>query len=134
VAGVLHIWKWCCPWSQADPYAAHEPTRKHIRINRPSRRATQAHPHDHTCFFGNPFPAPSPCTSCKICRYASFDYEEGPQRAADLTLLELLVNGKAVDALARLVPTGEQRSRPTALLGCSGCSCLMGTPSPHSMR
>ena len=39
-------------------------------------------------------------------RYASFDYEEGPQRPADLTLLELLVNGKAVDALARLVPTG----------------------------
>lgn len=28
-------------------------------------------------------------------------------RPADLTLLELLVNGKAVDALARLVPTSE---------------------------
>eukprot|EP00879_Flechtneria_rotunda_P032461 GHRR01035670.1.p1 GENE.GHRR01035670.1~~GHRR01035670.1.p1 ORF type:complete len:213 (+),score=109.78 GHRR01035670.1:887-1525(+) len=39
--------------------------------------------------------------------YASFDYEEGPLRAADLTLLELLVNGKAVDALAKLVPTDE---------------------------
>ena len=40
-------------------------------------------------------------------RYASFDYEEGPMRAADLTLLELLVSGKPVDALARLVPTGD---------------------------
>ncbi|WIA42271.1 hypothetical protein OEZ86_008287 [Tetradesmus obliquus] len=39
--------------------------------------------------------------------YASFDYEEGPLRPADLTLLELLVNGKAVDALGRLVPTGD---------------------------
>lgn len=42
-----------------------------------------------------------------VGRYASFDYEEGPQRAADLTLLELLVNGRAVDALARLVPSSE---------------------------
>lgn len=40
-------------------------------------------------------------------RYASFDYEEGPQRPADLTLLELLVNGRVVDALARLVPSSE---------------------------
>lgn len=35
--------------------------------------------------------------------FASFDYEEGPLRAAPLVLLELLVNGKAVDALSRLV-------------------------------
>jgi translation elongation factor EF-4 len=42
-----------------------------------------------------------------VCRYASFDYEEGPLRPADLTLLELMVNGKAVDALGRLVPTSE---------------------------
>ncbi|KAF6264082.1 GTP binding protein lepa [Scenedesmus sp. NREL 46B-D3] len=39
--------------------------------------------------------------------YASFDYEEGPLRPADLTLLELVVNGKAVDALARLVPSSD---------------------------
>eukprot|EP00878_Enallax_costatus_P035866 GHUV01040107.1.p1 GENE.GHUV01040107.1~~GHUV01040107.1.p1 ORF type:complete len:230 (+),score=75.26 GHUV01040107.1:1562-2251(+) len=39
--------------------------------------------------------------------YASFDYEEGDMRPADLTLLELLVNGKAVDALCRLVPSGD---------------------------
>jgi hypothetical protein len=39
-------------------------------------------------------------------RYASFDYEEGPLRSADLILLDLLVNGKAVDALGRLVPAG----------------------------
>lgn len=44
---------------------------------------------------------------CADRRYASFDYEEGPLRPADLTLLELLVNGKPVDALGRLVPSGE---------------------------
>lgn len=41
-----------------------------------------------------------------VCRYASFDYEEAALRPADLMLLELLVNGKPVDALARLVPSG----------------------------
>jgi translation elongation factor EF-4 len=49
------------------------------------------------------------CCCCCCCRYASFDYEEGPQRPADLSLLELLVNGKSVDALARLVPAGGDR-------------------------
>jgi translation elongation factor EF-4 len=50
------------------------------------------------------------------CRYASFDYEEGPLRPADLTLLELMVNGKPVDALGRLVPSSEWNA---LLLGMS---------------
>ena len=35
--------------------------------------------------------------------YASFDYEEGDMRLAELTRMDILVNGEAVDALARLV-------------------------------
>ena len=35
--------------------------------------------------------------------YASFDYEEGPARKADLVRLDLLLNGEAVDAMARIV-------------------------------
>ena len=35
--------------------------------------------------------------------YASFDYEEGEARKADLVRLDLLLNGEAVDAMARIV-------------------------------
>ncbi|KXZ56572.1 hypothetical protein GPECTOR_1g514 [Gonium pectorale] len=35
--------------------------------------------------------------------YASFDYEEGPYRPADLVRLDILAHGRPVDALARLV-------------------------------
>jgi hypothetical protein len=35
--------------------------------------------------------------------YASFDYEEGQYRAADLARLDIVVNGQVVDALARMV-------------------------------
>ena len=35
--------------------------------------------------------------------YASFDYEQGEERAADLVRLDLLLNGEAVDALARII-------------------------------
>ncbi len=35
--------------------------------------------------------------------YASFDYEAGEQRKADLVRLDLLLNGEPIDALARIV-------------------------------
>jgi len=38
--------------------------------------------------------------------YASFDYEEGEYRPADLQRLDLLINGDPVDALARVVHRG----------------------------
>jgi elongation factor 4 len=42
--------------------------------------------------------------------YATFDYEEGDYRRADLVRLDLLVNGEPVDALARVVP--RERAAP----------------------
>lgn len=40
--------------------------------------------------------------SAFFARYASFDYEEGEYREADLVRLDILAHGKVVDALARL--------------------------------
>jgi translation elongation factor EF-4 len=42
--------------------------------------------------------------------YATFDYEEGPYRAADLQRLDVLAHGKPVDALARLVHKVDSRA------------------------
>ena len=43
------------------------------------------------------------CAHVSTHRYASFDYEEGEYRQADLVRLDILAHGKVVDALARLV-------------------------------
>ncbi|GIL99227.1 hypothetical protein Vretimale_4455 [Volvox reticuliferus] len=48
--------------------------------------------------------------------YASFDYEEGPYRPADLVRLDILAHGKPVDALARMVAREEAASIGRALL------------------
>lgn len=37
------------------------------------------------------------------CSYASFEYEEGEAREAELVRVDVLAHGKTVDALARLV-------------------------------
>ena len=43
--------------------------------------------------------------SLKACTsgYATFDYEEGPYRSADLVRLDFLVHGSPVDALTRVL-------------------------------
>ena len=43
-------------------------------------------------------------------RYATFDYEEGQYRRADLQRLDILAHGKPVDALTRLVARSEADS------------------------
>jgi translation factor GUF1, mitochondrial len=48
--------------------------------------------------------------------YASLDYEPGPMRPADLRLLEVLVNGAALDPLARLVHSSEAERAGRALV------------------
>jgi len=55
--------------------------------------------------------------------YASFDYEEGEYRTADLVRMDLLVNGEAVDALARVVHRSRAASVGRAL--CSKMKELM---------
>jgi translation elongation factor EF-4 len=42
-----------------------------------------------------------------LSRYATFDYEEGEYRAADLQRLDILAHGQPVDALTRLVARSE---------------------------
>ncbi|GFR41154.1 hypothetical protein Agub_g1818, partial [Astrephomene gubernaculifera] len=48
--------------------------------------------------------------------YASFDYEEGPYRPADLVRLDILAHSKPVDALARMVARDEAATVGRALL------------------
>ncbi|EFJ51989.1 hypothetical protein VOLCADRAFT_72951 [Volvox carteri f. nagariensis] len=48
--------------------------------------------------------------------YASFDYEEGPYRPADLVRLDILAHGKPVDALARMVARDDAPHIGRALL------------------
>lgn len=43
------------------------------------------------------------CLFAKI-RYASFDYEEGPMREADVIRLDIIVTTQYIEDLARVVP------------------------------
>ncbi|GAX75362.1 hypothetical protein CEUSTIGMA_g2806.t1 [Chlamydomonas eustigma] len=49
--------------------------------------------------------------------YATFDYEEGEYRLADLQRLDILAHGKPVDALARLVSRSEVETLGRSILG-----------------
>ena len=55
--------------------------------------------------------------------YASFDYEEGEYRSADLVRLDVLVNGEAIDALARVVH--RTRAAPVGRALCAKLRELM---------
>lgn len=55
--------------------------------------------------------------------YASFDYEDGEPRPADLVRLDVLVNGEVVDALARIVHRSKATSAGRGL--CSKLKSLM---------
>lgn len=47
------------------------------------------------------------CPPAPRNRYATFDYEEGQYRPADLQRMDILAHGKPVDALARMVARSE---------------------------
>lgn len=55
--------------------------------------------------------------------YASFDYEDGEPRPADLVRLDVLVNGEIVDALARIVHRSKAASAGRGL--CAKLKLLM---------
>ena len=50
-------------------------------------------------------------------RYATFDYEEGEYRPADLLRLDILAHGKPVDALTRMVARSEADSLGRSIIG-----------------
>ena len=55
--------------------------------------------------------------------YASFDYEEGDYRQADLVRMDILVNGEPVDALARIVH--RQKAQKVGRALCENLKKLM---------
>eukprot|EP00955_Chlamydomonas_euryale_P046166 353350-Chlamydomonas_euryale.AAC.19 len=57
-------------------------------------------------------PAPRPL----LQGYATFDYEDGEYRSADLVRLDILAQGSPVDALCRLVPRDAAASIGRAIL------------------
>ena len=55
---------------------------------------------------GNFYNALKSCTS----GFATFDYEEGPYRTADLVRLDFLIHGSPVDALTRVLHRSNAQS------------------------